>query len=302
LRAVALLNDVRNAPGDKKIQAAVDALANTAGDMNLLPSWVQQIGNIVTTTGAQKAQEAGYALGSQVPDHWALRDQATAERSTQPDVSGKSSLPAKADDLQKFLASAGTLLKTKFPGTPEQSVPAQLTRSGMEQPNQNPGAEAYVNPLSAREDIPDPVSQEYQRVGVPLSTVPSKVTTSKGYEADLSGEQQRELTQLRGNYLADAIPKGGFQDAEEAQKAATRAEQDAVKDLVDRYPALDQSAVNKKDQKETQAKARVSNAPQSSAWSQALGQQAKSASSPAARPVTPSAKPTSDAWAKALGK
>lgn len=160
------------------------------------------------------AQQARSQITSFFP--WYSRQTATAQRPYTADTKGTENLPPAAGMPEKVGAAVQAGAAAAFPG----EVPARQTATGQPVPNANQGAAGLLSPFHATQEAPDRVIAAFANVGMNIPDPPPSVSFGSGTKAvsvDLSGQQQREFQRLRGEFLSEHAPDGGFASPQQAQ-------------------------------------------------------------------------------------
>ncbi len=148
---------------------------------------------------------------------WYARQPEQASRPYAVDTKGTALLPPGATMGDKLKAGAATgLQEAGVPGTGQPSGRLQPA-SGEPAPNEAQGVGALVNPFGTGTLRSNAVADALGKVGLAVPEPPPSVTV-KGVQVQLSGEQQRQYEQARGQWLTSHLPEGGFSNPEVAKK------------------------------------------------------------------------------------
>ncbi|HZP25624.1 MAG TPA: hypothetical protein VFB90_01105, partial [Dehalococcoidia bacterium] len=294
----AAVNDVKLNNGDGNVAAKfARSYGRALADDAFLPQLIQM--GVALQKGDDSGVPSTVAGTVRMLLPMESRLMAKAESTVKPDVSGKPYRPAGAGLAEKVGSAVQAQVLANTPRGLGQPAPQPaLTNTGQTEPNVQNGL-SVLSPLAPTRPSYDPVQEAFGRIGVPLSTPPTSIT-SNSKTIQLTGAEQQQYLRVRGQFLAENVPDGGFDSVEQAQRLLQKADEHAAKEVKPTGDEFDQRAVSTKDARQQQAQQR------SDAWSQALGVPLAAASA-RPTPTAPSASraaagAVSDAWAKALGK
>jgi len=155
--------------------------------------------------GASLASQTTSQVSSLVP--WYSRQTAAAGRASESDTKGTEYLPPNANAMDKIHAGVRAALTNSFPGKSSE----KLDIEGRPVTNANQGPMGLLNPLSPSKENPSPLIDAYGKVGVSIPDAPASIAVGN-VQVQLSGEEQRQFQQLRGQEIERlGVPKNAIE-------------------------------------------------------------------------------------------